>query len=218
MRKHPPIILIKIHTNESKKDNSTKLQFFTESGMDRMKVEIERVSQLYKANRIDGIRGHEMLHQGTKDLQDIYWKVSAMIGAEHRRINFLHQVKKSMSRPLNEKEYFSKPTIEALDNFALASKFQKSGLSEIAILKKMADTARRLVRMDARILRQEIRQVVRDARKVNPVEISAEQLPDHVFFEGEYILSGDAPERINAMKEAERTKFESMEVRKITRP
>ena len=56
-----------------KKQDSTKLQFFSESVIQRMEVEINRISQLYKAKRIDGIRGHEQLHAATKDINSIFW-------------------------------------------------------------------------------------------------------------------------------------------------
>lgn len=80
----------------SKKQDVTKLAFFSESTLQRMQIEINRVSQLYRADRIGGIRGHEMLHQATRDINSIFWQVSAMIGQEHNKIDSLHMARKFM--------------------------------------------------------------------------------------------------------------------------
>jgi len=97
----------------NQKKDSTKLKFFNESVLQRMEIEVNRVSQLYKADRIGGIRGHEMLHTATKDLNSIFWQVSAMISQEHHKIDFLHKVKRSMGLDLQGPQYLSNPTIEA---------------------------------------------------------------------------------------------------------
>ncbi|MBA7532670.1 hypothetical protein ES705_24900 [subsurface metagenome] len=83
----------------NQKDNN-KLYFFIESVEKRIQIEINRVSQLYKKDRISNQMAHEILHQGSRD-------ISEMISREHEKINFMYQVKKSMSQKLPGKKYFS---------------------------------------------------------------------------------------------------------------
>ena len=165
----------------SNKKDSTNLQFFSESIKERMQIEINRVTQLYKADRIGGIRGHEMLHQATKDINNLFWQVSAMIGQEHQKIDYLHKVKKAMQNPLEDQKYFSKPTIEALDNLLTTSKFYRIGVSPFSALRKAGILARRLVRIDSRILRQDISDLLYKAKRFTPPEPEGEPHPDEMF-------------------------------------
>ena len=72
-----------------------------------MQVEINRVTHLYKANRISGTKGHEMLHLASKDINTLFWQVSTMISQEHGKINFLHKVKKSIEEDPESEVNFS---------------------------------------------------------------------------------------------------------------
>ena len=151
------------------KNKKDKLQFFSESLTERIQIEVNRVSQLYKADRIGGIRGHEMLHQATRDINKVFWQVSTMIGKEHQKIDYLHKVKRSMADPLNSQQYFSKPTLESLENLVKESKLFRSGLSDYGLLRKAGILARRLVRIDSIVLRQDIADLLHKAKR-SPVE------------------------------------------------
>lgn len=165
----------------SKKQDVTKLAFFSESTLQRMQIEINRVSQLYRAERI---RGHEMLHAARKDAEAIYWHACRVIASEHAKIDFLHKVKRSMEVPQPTGQYLTRPTLEALDNFALASKLYRTGLSDFGILKKAGTLARRLLRIDTICLRTDISDLIRKARKFTPQPeefVKAEELDYHSF-------------------------------------
>jgi len=140
-----------------------------------MEIEVNRVSQLYKADRIGGIRGHEMLHTATKDLNSIFWQVSAMISQEHHKIDFLHKVKRSMGLDLQGPQYLSNPTIEALANFVIASRLYRTGLTDFRLLKKSGILARRLLRIDSICLRQDISDLIHRAKRFQPDPVNFQQ-------------------------------------------
>ena len=165
----------------SNKKDSTNLQFFNESVLERMQIEINRVTQLYKADRIGGIRGHEMLHSASEDINKLFWQVSAMIGQEHNKIDYLHKVKKAMQHPLEDQKYFSKPTIEALDSLVTVSKFYRAGISPFSALRKAGILARKLVRIDCHVLRQDISDLLYKAKRFTPPEPEGEPHPDEMY-------------------------------------
>ena len=85
----------------NQKSDKAKLAFFSESVMERMKIEINRVSQFYKSDRITLIQTREMLQLARKDLRIVH----RMIRKERKKVDFLRKVKKSMDQKIQEGEY-----------------------------------------------------------------------------------------------------------------
>ncbi|MBA7554654.1 hypothetical protein ES705_47283 [subsurface metagenome] len=54
-----------------------------------MQIEISRISQLYKTDQVTNHTAHKMLNQISRDIAEL-------ISQEHKKINFLRKVKRSM--------------------------------------------------------------------------------------------------------------------------
>lgn len=167
----------------NQKSDKAKLAFFSESIKERMEIEVRRIGHLYQAGRIGGIKGHEKLHQATKDLSTLYWRISAVIGREHSAIDAIHRINNSGKVWPDGRNYLSKRTADAIDAFLLASKLFRSGddVTNYSLLRDAGKLARRLIRVDAMVLRQDINDLLYTARKHPSTPVSEEVvIPEEV--------------------------------------
>lgn len=170
---------------QTKADNG-KLQILSQSNIEKLTNEVRRISFLYQAGRIRGIKAHEMLHGCTKDLNTLFWKISAVIGREHSAIDAIHKINNSGQVWPDGRGYLSKRTAEAIDAFLLASKLYRSGdeVTSYSLVKKAGQLARRLIRTDSKVLCQDIRDLLYTARKHSPTpEFEQEVIPEDVEME-----------------------------------
>ena len=153
----------------NQKPDSTKLQILSETNIERMNIEVRRIAHLYQARRIRGIRAHEMLHGCTKDINTIFWQVSAEIGKAHQAIDNIHKINTGSIHP-DGRGYLSKRTCDAIQEMLVVSYMFRSGKTEYVELRKSAKIAQGLMKTDVRCLCQDIRDLLYRARKYEPQE------------------------------------------------
>ena len=84
------VFLIQNHTI-MKQDNVPKLTFFSDSVIEKMQCTINNVQSLIIAEQITYEQGHKMLGQAHKDLQTLYYRVSANISKAENELTVLRR-------------------------------------------------------------------------------------------------------------------------------
>ena len=84
------VFLIQNHTI-MKQDNVPKLTFFSETILEKFQCQINNVQSLIIAERITYEQGHKMLGQAHKDLQTLYYRVSAKISKAENELTVLRR-------------------------------------------------------------------------------------------------------------------------------
>lgn len=165
------------------KADKTKLRILSQTNLDRLEIEVNNIVTLYRLGRIRGQQAHQMLHDARKDVEQIFWSASGIVAQGHGKIDFLHKVKNAMGPDIEKGQFMSKPTLKALDDLVRSSKLYRRGVISYAGLRKTSRLARKLVRVDSIVLRQDIRDLTRKAREYDPID----QEPDQEFPELEVV-------------------------------
>ena len=130
--------------------------FSPKASPEKMRCEIHRVLQLLQSERITFERAHEMLHQGTKDIQVIYYDVSASLERAKYEVSKLRSKGPFDGRQLQSESVLSLNTVRAIRAMRTAlGAFKKGGMSKRQ-LRRQARVMKDLLDRDAMTLNREI--------------------------------------------------------------
>ena len=155
----------------NQKANSTKLQILCQSNIERLSIEVNRIPQLYQAGRIRGLKGHELLHDATKDLHTIFWDITTEIGQAHRDIDNIRGAKNSSKG----KGYLSQCVGDALQNLLAHSRLFRLGKSDYKELRTTAKLTQKIMKADVSSLSNEIDDMLYRARTEDPTDFVTQE-------------------------------------------
>ena len=144
-----------------------KLSFFSETILEKFQTQIDNVQALIQADRITFKQGHEKLHDGKSDLQDIYYYGQCQIEAAQTAIINLRKNGRFQDKQIEAGNLLSLASRRAVVSMRTAIRDYESG----ELTKRQLRRAKRLmmdcINNDVASINQEMSDTIRSA-KVKP--------------------------------------------------
>lgn len=162
----------------NQKKDSTNLQFFSETHLEKMQTEISRVLWLFKCQRISFQQASRKLHQAEQDMPNFYYRALAKINQaemslrDHKRYG--SEIERSSGQCLTGQ------TSNAIGSFLDSCRLYKVGGIDLRHLRRQRRLCVSLMKTDVKSLSKDLHDSVRDAIRIkkriaNPERI--EEIP-----------------------------------------
>lgn len=142
------------------KKRLANLTFFSETGPERLKCEIQQVAQRVQNEELTFQAGHEQLHNAQEDAQQIYYHLTALIGSAKSEITDLRKNGRYNRAHAQQDNFLSLQTRRAMTSLNSGIEAFKTGIITKRQLKRQAKMCKDLINQDVISLVQEMKDQV----------------------------------------------------------